>query len=227
MGFKTLPGKIKIIILLILLFCVLGLSFASLLLRGIGEFLVADELPTRSDAIVVLNTGVEYYSRLIEAADLYNKGLAEKIVINGNRKTDDLRALEARGFERCCAWYEDRLRILKLQGVPRGKVIHISAEDVYDTVSEAAVVGRELLNSGMGKIILTTSKSHTRRAGHIWKAAFGNQFLIYTVAARTDPYDPQSWWQSGRQIRWVLSEYGAWVYYYWKRFKGDLTGEAA
>ncbi len=197
------------------------------MLCAVGELLVSAELPAVSDAIVVLNTGVEYFPRLIEAANLYHKGLAEIIVINGNRKTNTLRQLEAKGFKNCCQWDEDRLRILELQGIPREKVISISAEDVYDTVGEAAAVGNVLLNSGMKKIILTTSKSHTRRAGHIWQTAFDNQLLIYTVAARTDPYDPQGWWRSGRQIRWVLSEYGAWIYYYWKRFKGDLAGDAA
>jgi len=32
----------------------------------------------------------------------------------------------------------------------------------------------------------------------------------------TDPYDPGSWWRNGRQIRWVMAEYGAWIYYWWK-----------
>jgi uncharacterized SAM-binding protein YcdF (DUF218 family) len=227
MRFKRLSNKFKTGMLAVFFLGALIITFSGTILCGVGEFLVSDELPITSDAIVVLNTGVEYYPRLIEAANLYHQGLAGRIVINGNRKTKILRQLEARGFKSCCQWYEDRLRILELQGVPREKVISISAEDVYDTVGEAAAVGSELVNSGMKKIILTTSKSHTRRAGHIWKAAFGNQLLIYTVAARTDPYDPQGWWRSGRQIRWVLSEYGAWLYYYWKRITGDMAGDTA
>ena len=190
--------------------------FSGSLLRGLGRFLVADETPMPSDAVIVLNTGVEYYPRIVEAADLYRKGLVKKVIINGNRKTDSLRELESRGFKKCCPWYENSLRILSLFGVPRNKVTWISAEDVYDTVSEAKVVGSEVLGQGLHSVLITTSKSHTKRAGFIWKKMYDGQLSIRTVAAKTDPYDPNGWWKDGRQIRWVMAEYGAWMFYWWK-----------
>ena len=191
----------------------------STILVKIGEFLVFDEKPARSDAIVVLCSGIEYYPKLIEAAELYKKGLASKIVINGNRKTEALRNLEAKGFKRCCSWYENSIRILSLLGVPKKKTIRISAEDAYDTVSEAKAVGNELIRQGFKEIILTTSKFHTRRAHYIWTKMFENKLAVYSVSAKTDPFDPNSWWKDGRQVRWVLTEYGAWIYYFWKRIK--------
>lgn len=185
----------------------------------LGESLVLDEKPVPSDAIVVLNSGVEYYPRLIEAAELFKKGFARKIVINGNRKTDVLRGLEDKGFKNCCPWYENSLRILSLFGVPSDKVVCISAEDAYDTMSEAEAVGRELSRQGFKRIIITTSKYHTRRAHFIWTKMFGDKLSICSVSAKTDPYDPKGWWKEGRQIRWVLAEYGAWIFYYWKSIK--------
>lgn len=193
--------------------------FWGVILCGLGRFLVLDEDPAPSDAVVVLNTGVEYYPRLLEASDLYRKGFVTKVVINGNRKTDILRSLEKKGFERCCTWYEDSLRILSLYGVSKNKVVCISAEDAYDTVTEAEAVGKELLKQGFTRIIITTSKYHTRRARYIWKKMYGEELSIRSVSAKTDPYDPHGWWKEGRQIRWVLAEYGAWVYYYWKSIK--------
>ncbi|MBW1944945.1 MAG: YdcF family protein [Deltaproteobacteria bacterium] len=190
--------------------------FSGSLLRGLGRFVVVDETPVPSDAVIVLNTGVEYYPRLVEAADLYRKGLVKRVIINGNRKTDSLRELENRGFKRCCPWYENSLRILSLFGVPRDKVTCISAEDVYDTVSEAKVVGREVLGRGLHSVLITTSKYHTKRARYIWKKMYDGRLSIRTVAAKTDPYDPSGWWRDGRQIRWVMAEYGAWIYYWWK-----------
>ncbi|MFC1579329.1 YdcF family protein [Thermodesulfobacteriota bacterium] len=198
---------------------VLGLLiylFSGTLLRGLGRFVVDDETPVLSDAVIVLNTGAEYYPRLVEAADLYRKGLVKKVIINGNRKTDSLRNLERRGFKKCCPWYENSLRILTLFGVPRNRVTWISAEDVYDTMSEARVVGREVIGQGLHSILITTSKSHTKRAGFIWRKMYGGQLSIRTVAAKTDPYDPNGWWKDGRQIRWVMAEYGAWIFYWWK-----------
>ena len=190
--------------------------FSGSLFRALGRFVVCDEAPVPSDAVIVLNTGVEYYPRLLEAAALYRKGLAKRVVINGNRKTDSLRELEIKGFKRCCPWYEDSLRILSLFGVPRNTVICISAEDVYDTVSEAEWVGREVLGRGMHSVLITTSKYHTKRARFIWKKMYNGELSIRIVAAKTDPYDPESWWRDGRQIRWVMAEYGAWIYYWWK-----------
>ena len=91
--------------------------FSKIILIQIGEFLVMDEKPVCSDAIVVLSTGVEYYPRLIEAASLLRKGVAKRIMVNGNRKTDVIRGLEEKGFKRCCPWYENILRIFSLLGV--------------------------------------------------------------------------------------------------------------
>jgi uncharacterized SAM-binding protein YcdF (DUF218 family) len=194
-------GKFLIIALCAVL--LLGMGFATPILCCIGKFPVFDEQPTPSDAVVVLYTGVEYYPRLIEAARLYNDGLAKNIVINGNRKSDMLRNLEGKGFVSCCNWAEDYIRILGLY------------EDAFDTITEAEAVGKALFKNGMNKILLTTSKSHTRRARHIWNRLFGEKLSVSVVSAKSDPYDPDGWWRDGRQVRWVLAEYGAWVYYWW------------
>jgi uncharacterized SAM-binding protein YcdF (DUF218 family) len=212
-------NKQKKIIVLILLFCIVTVVYAvsGRFFRYMGEFLIYDDPCEGSDAAVVLNTGLEYYPRLIEAASIYKKGLTEKIIINGNRKTNSLRDIESMGFESCCPWYEDSLRILEILGVPRYDVMAVSAEDAYDTVSEAKAVGNEVVKKGFKNIILITSKFHTRRAAHIWKEIFKNKLEVTSVSAKTDPFDPASWWKQGRQIRWVLAEYGAWIFYYWQK----------
>ena len=218
MAEKKTIRRFSISVLALGVFFLLLWFFSGPILGQLGQFLICDQEPVASDAIVVLNTGVEYYPRLIEAADLFRKGLAQKVVINGNRKSEVLRDLEKKGFKECCPWNEDRVRILEMLGVPRKEILPISAEDAYDTVSEAEAVGRELVREGFRRVIITTSKSHTRRAHFIWTAMFGDRLSICTAAAKTDLYNPKGWWKQGRQIRWVLAEYGAWIYYWWKRF---------
>ena len=186
-------------------------------LSAIGKALIVHTSPVPSKAAVVLNTDQEYYSRLTEAAQLYMAGLVKIIILNGNRKTEALKQIEADGFTPACAWYEDYLRILSLYGVNQNDVICISAEDVYDTVTEAEAVGPQILARGIDQILLITSQFHTRRAGFIWHQRFQGRLQIQTIGARTDPFDPNHWWQSGRQVRWVLAEYGAWLYYGWKQ----------
>ncbi|HSO67186.1 MAG TPA: YdcF family protein, partial [Desulfatirhabdiaceae bacterium] len=186
-------------------------------LPAIGKALIVHPSPVPSQAAVVLNTDQEYYSRLLEAAQLYRAGLVKTIILNGNRKTEILKQIEADGFTPACVWYEDYLRILSLYGVDEDDVICISAEDVYDTVTEAETMGPQILSRGIDRILLITSKFHTRRAGFIWNRMFRDQLQIQIIGARTDPFDPDHWWQSGRQVRWVLAEYGAWLYYGWKQ----------
>ncbi len=156
---QTIIRKNRKTIYLGLIVLVLALAlyvFSGTLLTSIGQFLVADDPPAQSDAVVVLNTGLEYYSRLIQAADLYREGFVKKVVVNGNRKSEVFRRLERKGFQACCPWYEESERILELLGVPREQIITISAEDAYDTVSEAKAVGESLIQSGISRIIIST-----------------------------------------------------------------------
>ena len=181
-----------------------------------GHFLVEEAPIPQADAAVVLNTGVEYWPRLMEAAALYREGRVPLIVINGNRKSDTLRELEAMGFRPAAPWDEDGKRVLEILGVPREKIISISAENVFDTIGEARAVTPVLKERGLRQLIIVTSKYHTRRAGHIWRNRTAGQFQVTTAPARHDPFDPEGWWRSGRQIRWVLAEYGGWLFYYWR-----------
>lgn len=202
--------------LTLLILSVLLIIFHQNLLRSAGDWLVQTEPLTRADAALVLNTGVEIYARLREAAALYRDGIVTRVVLNGNRKVDELRALEQQGYQPLLPWYAENAHILRFLGVAPEDIIAISAEDAYDTVSEADSVGKQLITRGIGSVIVTTSKFHTRRAGFIWRDLYGQQLRIQTAAARNDPYDPARWWRSGRQIRWVMAEYGAWLFYYWK-----------
>ena len=209
-------SKLLQLVIIVLVAALLLYFLSGPIMIMVGEFLVQADEPARSDAVVVLSTGIEYYPRLMEAAMLFQDGFAERVAINGNRKSEALIELERRGFQSCCLWYEDALRVLELLGVQKERLIIISAESAYDTVSEAKLVGEVLSEAGITSIILTTSKYHTRRARYIWKKLFPDRFTIRAVAARNDPFLPEAWWKEGRQVRWVLAEYGAWIYYFWK-----------
>ena len=213
---KKIPFYRSLWILTPVALMVFVIIISGALFRIMGDMIVADEKASPADAVVVLSSGIEYYPRLIQAADLYRQGLAVNVVINGDRKTDTLRDLERKGFKTCCPWYADSVSILAILGVPEDKIIRISNQDAYDTVSEADAVGRELIKRKLATVIITTSKYHTRRAKFIWQKMYKNRLTIFMVSAKTDPYDPDNWWKDGRQIRWVLAEYGAWLYYWWK-----------
>ena len=89
---KKVTRKQKIYtVALFLLFVLIGVFLLSdKILKYIGETLIYDDMPVESDTAVILNTGVEYYPRLIEAASIYKKGLAKKIIINGTQSIKTL-----------------------------------------------------------------------------------------------------------------------------------------
>jgi uncharacterized SAM-binding protein YcdF (DUF218 family) len=211
--------------LAVLLVFALAVLSAGTVARAVGAFLVVSEPLSRADAIVVLNSGVELYARLTEAAALYREGWAPRIVINGNRKSEIFKNLERKGLQPCCPWYEDSLRILALLGVPREAVLPVSLEDAYDTISEARGLRQVVLDRGLNSVIVTTSKFHTRRSRLIWKQVVPPEVRVSVAGARDDPYSPDRWWRDGRQIRWLLAEYGAFCYLWWKSWGGIEGGD--
>ena len=66
---------------LIILLCAMLYFSPGTLLTPIANFLIVDEKPQTADAVVVLNNGMGIYERLIEAADLYDKGFVDQIII--------------------------------------------------------------------------------------------------------------------------------------------------
>jgi len=213
----------KKFLLIIVLLGALAYAFGPWLLTRAGEFLVVEERSdSKADAVVVLTTGVDYLPRLMQAAELYRQGQADLVVINGNRKTDVHRALEEQGYRSPHNWYDGSVSVLTFLGVDKPSIAVINAEDVYDTVSEAQIVGPHLEKAGVQSILVTTSKFHTRRALAIWEHQYDRQFVISMVPAQEDPFRPDGWWRDGRQIRQVLSEYGAWAYFWGKRLASNL-----
>ena len=178
MSSKKVPIYRSFWIVIPLALLVIGIAFSGVLLRLLGNLIVADEKASPVDAIVVLNTGIEYYPRLIQAAELVRTGRAHRVVINGNRKTPVLRRLEAMGFRPAAPWDEDRKRILELLGVGREQVVAVEAQDAYDTISEARAVAASLRSQPIDSVLLVTSKYHTRRAHFIWRRELGDAIRV-------------------------------------------------
>ena len=68
----------------LLVLVLVGFTIWHWLLPALGAFLVTDSEPSSADAILVLHTGVDYYPRLIEAAQLVQDGMS--MVVNSNNR---------------------------------------------------------------------------------------------------------------------------------------------
>lgn len=201
---------------LILLIVIATVSALWLLRVPAAEFLVYESLPTtQADVAVVLN-GPAKVDRLERAAQLYHAGLVKKIVFNGDRRSDAARRLYADGLQRSHSWDSYRRDILRHLKVPDADIIAISLPEAFDSISEARLLGERLIKQGVKTVVVTSSSSHTRRAGRIWSTLFADELTIYAAPTRSGDFQAEAWWTDARQAREFLWEWGAFAYLYWQ-----------
>jgi uncharacterized SAM-binding protein YcdF (DUF218 family) len=166
---------------------VAGLRFASgPLLTTLGSFLVVEDAPQPSAAILVLDGGAPFRER--EAARLYGEGWAPRLVITRGADAPVTRA-----------------QILEHLGVPR------TAIEVIDERPSGTLEELDLLASAVGQpdapVMLVTSAYHTRRVGLAWSQATEGQVRGIVRAARQEPFDPHIWWRDAEDRVRVWHEY--------------------
>ena len=200
------------LVLLALIGVAIAYAFRESILLRAGTYLVADEPRQRADAIVVLAGSAP--DRILEAVDLYQQGLAPRIVLTRGSEDPGIEALRRRGGEMLEQHEQNRAIAVKL-GVPEAAV-EIVEGGAGGTVTEARVVVAHLLLTKAKSALIVTSKIHTRRAGWIYRGMAGGEIAISTCASRYDPYDAATWWRQRGQTRRVVIEYQK-LLVYWLR----------
>lgn len=183
----------------------LGLAGAALLcfLPFAGRYLVVQQPLERSDAIVVLaGARVE---RWLEAVDLFRAGWAPRIVLSRGRIESAEVRLQEMGIRFPAD--ADLVRDAMVQMKVPADAITVLPESLDNTAQEAVAVRRMATASGWSRIIVVTSKYHSRRAGY----AFAREFrgAPVRVVMRSTDYDtavPSRWWTTRQDFRYVTSE---------------------
>lgn len=200
------------------MFAVLAAA-ALLAARGAARVLVvSDPLPGHADAIVVLAGSPP--GRLLEAAALFARGLAPRVVLTRERRSTGHVALERRGVPVADPVVEAR-RQLGALGVPSEAIAVVSGR-AYSTTSEARLVARWACRTRVRALVVVTSPSHTRRARAILRRVLPRDTALAVVAARADYFPHRRWWRSRRTAKLVLSEYQK-LANYWLRERWTLT----
>jgi uncharacterized SAM-binding protein YcdF (DUF218 family) len=193
-------GCLRRIILLSGLFAVTVSAYACYTL---GSYLYAEDRLQRGDAILVLaGTRME---RPLEAADLFLQGYAARVVLTEDRPDNGIVTLERRGLEFPTNAEMARDVMLRL-GVP-ATAVEILPEIHDNTAQEADTFRRVALARGWKRLIVVTSKFHTRRAGYaVRRALNGSGIEVIMRASRYDAADPHHWWRTRTDVRWAASE---------------------
>ncbi|MCX8072758.1 MAG: YdcF family protein [Candidatus Binatia bacterium] len=186
------------------------------ILVAIGGFLVVQDVPTKSDAIVVLSGSVP--DRILEAVDLYHAGLAPRLLLTREGRLPGLDELRRRGValpER----HEQNRDIALALGVPVEN-IEVIERRATSTLAEARELVALLQKQGMQRVLLVTSRAHARRARVIFRTLAAGHPEILVVPSRYDPFDPHTWWRERAFLRRVVTEYGKlltwWLFDQWR-----------
>ena len=182
----------------------IGLAVAGgVFLPYAGRFLAAEDPLERADVIVVL--AGSRAERWLEAVDLYREGWAPRIVLSPGRVEEGEIELRRRGVRFPTDAELVRNAIAQL-GVPVDAVMIIPGS-LDNTAQEAAATRRMALDAGWRRVLVVTSKYHSRRTRFAFRRAFRDTSVGTAVkATRYDRSTPERWWRNRADIRWVTSE---------------------
>ena len=172
------------------------------LLRGFGRWLVVSDPLGPADFIYVHAGHLPV--RALEGADLYREGLAPEVWLAATVPTEERAALEAVGVEVPSEWHWSR-QVLLVRGVP-ADAIRLLPVEVANTRDEIVAVADELRRAGKSKVILVTSRQHTRRVRTLWRGARQRGLEAMVRPSRHDPFDPERWWTNTDDGEAVLHE---------------------
>ena len=171
---------------------------------GAGRLLVvADPLPPSADAIVILAGSIP--DRALEAYDLYRARIAPRILVTREPLWRGEVALRARGI-RLAETDGQTVDVLAQLGVPRA-AIRILRRRNTSTNSEARTIARDACAHGYRRLVVVTSRQHTRRARLILRRALGPGVELVMRPAHYDEFRGARWWRVRRNAKLVLGEY--------------------
>ena len=187
------------------------LSVASVWLgRHAGAWLVDEDPLAKSDAILVLaGTRLE---RPLEAADVFRQGWAPLIVMTDEAHEPAERLFDARGLHYPTKIVLARDILVKV-GIPASAILLLQGEN-DSTAQESRSLRRLALERQWNRVIVITSKLHTRRAAYAIRREFAGLGVdVRLRASRYDRTDPQHWWADRATMRFMLLEWEKLFFY--------------
>lgn len=157
---------------------------------SLGRWLVVSDPPDHAAAVVVLNGHIPF--RAMEAASLYRDGWVREVWLLPTEASAEAAALVRLGIRVPTGETYNRA-VLDRLGVPQRAVRTLEGM-VRNTRDEVRTIDRELRRQGGRRVIVVTSKPHTRRVRATWRA------IAPDLDARVrypsdDPFEPDGWWR--------------------------------
>ncbi|HUQ94780.1 MAG TPA: YdcF family protein [Bryobacteraceae bacterium] len=173
-----------------------------LALLGVGHWLVTDDPLQPAEAVVVFGGHLPF--RAMEAAAIFHKGLVPEVWLTQSALHQEDVELARLGI-RTVPEHEYSRQVLQRLGVP-SSAIRLLDGRVDNTAEEVNLIAQAARRAGAKKIILITSKYHTRRVGVIWRKLVGGDPQPIVRYPAGDPFDLRSWWRNTRDALAVVRE---------------------
>ena len=186
------------------------------LLRYSASLLMVNDVPQKSDAIVVLGGGEP--GRAWQAADLYRDKLAPYVVLTQDEPTVDEEELRKHGIE-LVDGRDNYFRVLRGFGVPEEQIVTVEAY-ADDTLSELTHIRQLSERRGWKSLIIITSNYHTRRARLTARFVLGSAISFAVVSSSHGGLNRDRWWRANGDVRTFLIEFEkliAYSLYIWPR----------
>ena len=171
---------------------IVALLLTPFALTGAGAWLVLEDQLLPARAVVVFGGQMPF--RAMEAAAISKRGTAPEVWLTKGGIYEEDVALARLGIEKP-AEYEYSQKVLEHLGVPR-EAIRVLSDLTPDTAEEIRAVARQLKTVGGERVILVTSKYHTRRVKLMWRTLVGARPEAIVRYASGDPFEPSRWWHN-------------------------------
>jgi uncharacterized SAM-binding protein YcdF (DUF218 family) len=177
----------------------------------LGNWLVVDDPLQKADAIFVL--GGSRYERPLEAVDLYQAGWAPRVLLMKQIADAGERALSARGIP-YRREVDEQIEVMVRLGVPSSAILVLNEAD--NTAEEADALYQAATTNRWSRVIIVTSKQHTRRARLVMRRRLaGTGVEVRMRYSRYDASDTDRWWRNRSTLRFTLFEtqrlFGYWI----------------
>jgi uncharacterized SAM-binding protein YcdF (DUF218 family) len=179
-------------------------------LAAVGNFLVVTDALEPAEIILLLNGDPTV--RPAHAAELLNRGLAQRIVI---ARAEDSVGVQFGAYPNVT---DSNIAILKKLGVLDSQIVQLRPPGgVQHTADEADVVLAYCKQNSVHKLIIVTSDLHSRRARFIFrKVMSANQIKVMMSPIADRKYGASNWWRLEDGLVGCQNEYLKLLYYHLK-----------
>ncbi len=175
----------------------------------VGNYLIVEDPIEKVDAIFLLGGGP--FDRGSEAGKLYNAGYTQKIICTGGQVSNLLKSLNMYHKEAEVA----KMNLVKNNDVPGRHVVALS--EGTSTKEESEIILRYCLEEGFKKVMILSSKFHTRRVNNVFRSLLEDAGVKVLIrGAPSSLYDESLWWESESGLIMVNNEYVKLGYYFLK-----------